>query len=88
MRAVFCTTRRKDKHYFPNNVHCELFFLLFLFAKVKNLGGRCVLMAHNFVLMAHKRYFETKKRNEYVNFDMVFEKNAYLCGVTNIDVNL
>jgi len=29
MRKVFRTIRRKDKHYFPNNVHCELFFMFF-----------------------------------------------------------
>ena len=81
MRAVFCTIRRKDKHYFPNNVHCELFFYFFIFAKIETVVGKCVLVAHNFVLMAHKWHFETKKAKKETNmkqFDMVIEKNAYL----------
>jgi hypothetical protein len=31
-------------------------------AKVETMDGMCVLVAHDFVLMAHKWLFETKKK--------------------------
>ena len=88
MRTVFRTIRRKDKHYFPNNVHCELFFYFFIFAKIETVVGKCVLVAHNFVLMAHKWHFETNKETNMKHFDMVFGKNAYLCRRFYKEVNL